>query len=204
MPWYNPTDPRQRNLMLGGLAFFIAIVPFRMYVLAPKQEEMDATQARIEQLETLNRRASVMAAQGGGNLEERLLSYERHVAKLEELIPATEEVFSLLDQISGLQRQYGVEQGDFIPEPIEPGTYYDKRAYEYQVVGEYHAVAAMITGIANLPRIITPVDLDVQVYEQPGRFPDMVAPIVARFRIETYVVPDRSNAPPPAVPGGEE
>ena len=39
MAWYNPTDPKQRNWMLGGIACLVAIVPFQMYLLAPVQED---------------------------------------------------------------------------------------------------------------------------------------------------------------------
>ena len=35
MAWYNPSDPKQRNWMLGGIGLLVAVVPFRMYVLAP-------------------------------------------------------------------------------------------------------------------------------------------------------------------------
>jgi len=203
MPWYNPTDPKQRNWMLGGIALLVAIVPFRMYVLAPKQLENGVVVQHVEALEGQNRRASVQAARGGGELEERNLVYERHVAKLEELIPAAEEVASLMNDVSGAARQARVELLRMVPEPSETGAFYDKTSYDMAVIGEYHNVARFLTNVASLSRIVTPVELDVQIYEQPFRFPEMVSPVIVTFRIETYVLPDPTAAPPPAaLPGG--
>ncbi len=107
MAWYNPTDPTQRNWMVGGVVALLLIVPFRMYVLAPKQEENQVIQDRLENLENNNRRASVLAAQGGGDLDERMALYERHVSRLEELIPSAEEVAILADDIANRARQRG-------------------------------------------------------------------------------------------------
>ena len=203
MPRYNPTDPKQRNWMQGGVALLVAIVPFRIYVMAPMQLENGLVVQHVEGLEGQNRRASVQAARGGGELEERNLVYERHVAKLEELIPAAEEVASLMNDVSGAARQARVELLRMVPEPSETGAFYDKTAYDMAVIGEYHNVARFLTNVASLSRIVTPVELDVQIYDQPLRFPEMVSAVIVTFRIETYVLPDQTAAPPPAaLPGG--
>ena len=203
MAWYNPSDPKQRNLMLGGIAFLIAIVPFRMYMLSPRGLENTAVQEHVESLEGQNRRASVQAARGGGELEERNAIYERHVQKLEELIPAAEEVASLVNDISGAARAADVEPIRMVPEPAETGAFYSKTSYDMAVIGDYHNVARFLTNVGSLSRIVTPVEVDIQVYDQADRYPEMVTPVVVTFRIETYVLPDQPAAPPPAVvPGG--
>jgi Tfp pilus assembly protein PilO len=71
------------------------------------------------------------------------------------------------------------------------------------VIGDYHNVARFLTNVGSLSRIVTPVEVDIQVYDQADRYPEMVTPVVVTFRIETYVLPDQPAAPPPAVvPGG--
>lgn len=196
MAWYNPTDPTQRNWMVAGIVALLLIVPFRMYLLAPKQEENDSLRNRLEALETQNRRASVLAAQGGGDLEERMALYERHVQRLEQLIPAAEEVAILADDIANRARVRGVELQRMVPEPRVPGTYYDQSTYSMAVVGEYHDVARFLTDIASLSRIVTPMELDVQLFQQANLFPDMESPVQAVFRIQTYVLPDPAAQPP--------
>lgn len=202
MPWYNPDDPTQRNWMLGGVAFLALLVPYNMYLLTPRQEANAELQGRVESLETVNRRASVLAAQGGGDLEERLALYEAHVAKLEELIPGREEVPALVDDIGTRARLVDVDLRELQPMPREAREFYDLTAYNMAVVGEYHSVARFLTDIASLPRIVTPVQVDVQIFGQPQQYRDLESPVVATFRIETYVLPDPNAEPPPAEIGG--
>ncbi len=184
--------------MLGGIVFLVLIVPFRMYLLAPRQEANAEVQQRVEALEVVNRRAEVLSAQGGGDLEERLALYQRHVARLEELIPAQEEVPVLVDDIMTEARRVDVDVLGLEPQPPEPGEYYDRTAYNLSVVGEYHSVGQFLTQIASLSRIVTPVQVDLTLYPQPQQYPELDSPVIATFRIETYVLPDRSGAPAPA------
>jgi type IV pilus assembly protein PilO len=202
MAWYNPTDPTQRNWMLGGLAFLVLIVPFNMYILGPRNEANAATQADVERLETVNRRASVLSAQGGGDLEARLALYERHVARLETLIPSSDEVPALLDDIQARARQYEVTVDALGPEPPEPAGPYDRRAYNMAVIGEYHSVGRFLTAIANLSRIVTPVEVDLELYTNLAQYPELESPVRATFRIETYVFANRPAEPAGAEVGG--
>jgi len=202
MPWYNPTDPTQRNWMLGGIAALVLIVPYNMYLLAPRNEANATTQGEVERLETVNRRASVLSAQGGGDLEARLALYERHVARLETLIPASDEVPALLDDIQARARQYDVTVDALGPEPPEPAGPYDKRSYNMAVIGEYHSVGRFLTAIANLSRIVTPVEVDLELYNNAQQYPDLQSPVRATFRIETYVFANRPAEPAGAQVGG--
>jgi type IV pilus assembly protein PilO len=202
MPWYNPDDPIQRNWMLGGLALLALIIPYNMYLLGPRQEANAELQTRVESLETVNRRASVLAAQGGGDLEERLALYEAHVAQLEELIPGREEVPALLDDIGTRARLMSVDMRDLQPQPREPGEHYDRTAYNMAVVGEYHAVARFLTEVASLSRIVTPTQVEVSLFNQAQQYRELESPVQAVFRIETYVLPEPGANPAPAQIGG--
>ncbi len=95
-----------------------------------------------------------------------------------------------------------MELSRIIPEPAEEGTFYTRTSYSMVVIGEYHAVARFLTDIASLPRIVTPVQVDLVPFQNAGLFPEYESPVSASFRIETYVVPDRGPAPQPAE--GEE
>ncbi|HSW31868.1 MAG TPA: type 4a pilus biogenesis protein PilO [Longimicrobiales bacterium] len=204
MAWYNPSDPKQRNALIIGVLLLALIYPFYSFWYKGKREEVTAMQTRLETLEDQNRRAQVLAARGGGDLEERLALYERQVGKLEELIPAAEEVAGLLDDISARARQAGVEVSRIIPEPPEAGAFYTKTSYEMVAVGEYHDVARFLTEIASLSRVITPVELEIELYDQPDYFPEYESPIQAGFRIETYVLPEATPGPTPAAaPAGD-
>jgi type IV pilus assembly protein PilO len=187
--------------MLGGLAFLVLIYPFNAYIVGPIRESNAQVQTDVERLEGVNRRAAVLSAQGGGDLEARLALYERHVSRLEALIPATDEVSALLDDIQALARQHRVEMESLGPEPPEPAGPYDRRSYNMAVVGEYHAVGRFLAGIASLSRIVTPVQLDLVLYPNQAQYPDMDAPVRAAFRIETYVFTNRPAEPAAAQVG---
>lgn len=202
MAWYNPADPRQRNALIIAVLLLALIYPFYSFWYKGQREEVNAMQARLEALEAQNRRAQVLAARGGGDLEERMALYERQVAKLEELIPAAEEVPVLLDDMSIRARQDDVEMNRLLPEPSEEGAFYSKTSYEVAVAGDYHAVGRFLTDVASLSRIVTPVELDLSPHPQPQLFPEIDSPVLATFRIETYVLPNPAAAPPPTTGGG--
>lgn len=193
MAWYNPSDPKQRNALLVAVGLLLALYPFNSFWYSGKTEELATIQARLETLETQNRRAQVTAARGGGELEELMSLYERHVSKLEELIPAAEEVAALVDDISERARRANVDLNSMVPEPPETGAFYTKTSYQMSIIGDYHPVGRFLTQIASLSRIVTPVEVDVQPFSDGALFPDYDAPIVATFRIETYVLPDRAQ-----------
>lgn len=192
MAWYNPSDPRQRNALIIGVLLLALIYPFYAYWYKGRREEVTAMQARLERLEDQNRRAKVLAARGGGDLEERMALYERQVGKLEELIPAAEDVAALLDDVSATARRLDVEMNRLLPEPAEQGAYYTKASYEIAVAGEYNDVGRFLSAVASLSRIVTPVEVDIHKFPQPQLFPEMEAPILCSFRIETYVLPEQT------------
>lgn len=201
MAWYNPTDPTQRNWMIAGLLLLILIVPFRMYLLQPRQDDNAVLQGRLESLEAQNRQAGVILARGGADLEERMALYERHVARLEELIPAREEVPALIDDVQRRARGSNVEVVGMIPEPTEPAGPYNRTGYSMTVVGDYHNVARFLTEVASLQRIVTPAQLDMQLYTGPSLRASMETAVQASFRIETYVLPDQAAVAPAELPG---
>jgi type IV pilus assembly protein PilO len=202
MAWYNPTDPTQRNWMLGGIVALIIAVPFKMYWVDVKNAENDVVRDRLESLDLQNRQAGVILARGGGDLEERMALYERHVERLEQLIPGQEEVAALLDDIQRRARAVSVDVLNLDPEPTESAGPYNRTGYQMTVVGEYHSVGRFLTDIASLSRIVTPVQVDLSPFANPDSKPKMESPVQASFRIETYVLPDQAALPAAALPGG--
>jgi type IV pilus assembly protein PilO len=205
-----PQEPKQqRALIVIVAAVALAFVVYQ-YVYTPRMEEVEATRERVEALELSNQRASVLAARGGGNIEEQLALYQRHVMRLEELIPASDEVASLIRTISAEARRLGVEIAFLGPEPTQAGQFYDRQVYAVRAIGSYHDLARFLTAIASLPRIITPMDVEMTRFDDPQNvYDNLEAPVLATFRMETYVVPadggtgapaDSLEAPDPEAP----
>lgn len=184
-----PDDPKQRALLLG-LGAVALVTLFHLYWYSPRKETADGLAEHLEQLEDRNRRARIVASRGGPELEERLAAYERHLFQLEQLIPEREEVPALLNSMALEARNTEVDLALMRPEPSEQGEFYSKQIYEIGVVGDYHNVGRFLASIASLPRIVSPVDLELLPFTRAREVVEGEAPVEARFRIQTYIVPD--------------
>ena len=117
--------------------------------------------------------------------------FERHVAELEQLIPSSEEVASVINQMDQVARDAGVTVQMTRPDAVQPGPFYAQQAYQIRILGEYHDVGRFLSGIASLPRIITPSDVQLQPFNDPSGSLGLDSPVEVSFRIQTYLAPDR-------------
>jgi type IV pilus assembly protein PilO len=200
-----PSDPKHQRALIAIVLTASAFYGYWEYVYSPAREQLDGLLSRVEVLRGQNRNAQITAARGGGDLEERTALYESHVRVLERLIPASDEVPQLLRSLASQARALDLDLNLINPEPDEVGEFYTKRVHTLTVIGEYHDVGRFLTAIASLPRIITPVGLDLAQFDEAsalGLMSDYESPVRATFRIETYIVP-RPDALAPEL-GGEE
>ena len=116
-----PEDPKQRNSLVIGILALAGFYFFWSYWYTPSKTEVDEMATRLEQLDSGNRRAQIIATRGGTELQDRLALYERHIDKLEALIPQSEEVSALLNDVTAVARQTGVELAVLRPETDEIG-----------------------------------------------------------------------------------
>lgn len=189
-----PDDPRQRNALIIGILVIAGFYFFWSLWYEPVKTEVDEMAARLEQLDSENRRAQIIATRGGTELEERLAVYERHVSHLEALIPQREEVSALLNDVTLVARRTGVELAVLQPEADEVGSFYTKKSYQLNLIGEYHDLGRYLSAIASLPRIITPVNLEVTRFRGDQSVLDMESPLAVSLQIQTYIVPSGSPA----------
>jgi type IV pilus assembly protein PilO len=182
--------------LLAGIGAIAALYLFHAYWYTPRIVEIESLQTRLTDLQDKNRQAQVTAARAGTDLEERLAIYERHMVRLEELIPGQEEVSSLLNSISLEARRSGVEISTLNPGAIQTEAFYTRQAFDMAVWGDYHNVGRFLTAVASLPRIVTPKNLSIAPFPEGEGRSGMVAPIIARFFIETYVLPSDPGAIP--------
>jgi type IV pilus assembly protein PilO len=183
-----PTEgPKQAALLICIVAVALAWAFFD-YWYNPRLAEITRLESRLTQLEAQNRRAQNLSLRGGAELEAGLALYERHLRRLEELIPSQSEVPVLLRSITAEAGRTGVDMGSMRPQPSQTGSFYTRDAYEMAVIGEYHNIGRFLEAVASLPRIMTPLDLDIQPFSGPVA-QEMQAPVLARFRLETFLSP---------------
>jgi type IV pilus assembly protein PilO len=183
-----PQEQSKQIALLVGVAAVAAFYAVYTYWYSPQRDEIAVLEVHLEQLRARNLQAQVVAARGGVGLEERLAVYERHVERLEQLIPEGEELPTLMNSITLEAQRAGVDLTGLNPDESVPGELYTLQSYEVNVVGDYHPVGRFLTAVASLPRIITPVGLELEVFEGTLVRNEMESPVSATFRVETYVL----------------
>lgn len=182
-----PSDPAQQKRLLIGLIPLLLVFGYWYFLHGDSVEELTAMETRVERLETMNASARMRSTQSR-QLEERLEQFERHIDRLEDLVPRGEEVSQILNQVHQRAEQAGVDVARFTPGQTTAGAHYNRRTFEMAVRGSYHEIARFLTDVGSLPRIITPRQLTVAPSNARDRQGGQM--LEASFRIETYVLRD--------------
>lgn len=197
-----PTNRRDQILGGIGIAAIALVVVYYMYVWDPKRGELNASQLRLDSLQVINQRAKAELAQGKTTelkVEAERLSQDLAVMRL--LVPTSNEVPALLDQVSSAARRVGLDIADVQPLASLAGDQYEAYKYRLSVRGAYHQIALLLTNIGTLQRIVSPINLTLAAAPVDPRAAkkDRSQNLEARFEIQTYVA--RAPLPPPTVKG---
>jgi type IV pilus assembly protein PilO len=180
-----PTDPKGQQKLLLGVIPILLLFAYWYFFHGARAEEVANARARLETLEQNNNTARAIAQQGSSeDLARRLELYQEHMERLEQLIPSGEEVPDLLNMIASRAEASDVQLALMRPEEDVAAQFYRRVTYEMGVVGSYHDVGEFLAEVGSLPRIITPIDLNLRRREGAAG-----NQLEASFRIETYVLP---------------
>jgi Tfp pilus assembly protein PilO len=124
-------------------------------------------------------------------LKQKTEAYRSTLDNLRQLVPASGEVPGLIDAITTRAKIRGVSVAALQPQPVEPGPPpFDTHRYRVAVIGRYDQVGEFLTDIANLRRIIVPLDVQL-VAANPGTARALgdtsKAMLEARFVMKTFV-----------------
>ncbi len=190
-----PSDRLRRNAALSSLLALSSVYFAYTYICVPRAARAETLRLRLDALQAI--RQPGLQALSQTDLQHRLELHEAHLARLEDLIPSSEEVASLLEAVSVEERLAGVEVTMLRPETPEAGRPYDRRSYEMAVKGDYHAIGSFLTAIASLERIMVPANLTADRAPPTGtRQTGAAYQAVVRVRIQTYVLSPARGAEP--------
>ena len=190
---FPPKSPRDLAYLALCVLFFGGIFAFYTMVYSPKEAELAAVQSHIGQLEQNNQRAKAELAKGSVNdLRAQALRYQQNLQLMRQLVPTTNEVPALIEQVSTAARRVNLELNGINPEPPISGDQFDTYRYQISVVGDYHAIAAFLTNVGSLTRIVAPVNLQLAPVVQNGGAGMSAASrnkavLSSKFEIQTYV-----------------
>jgi type IV pilus assembly protein PilO len=190
---FPPKAPRDLVYLVFCLLFLGGIFAYYTMAYSPRDAELAAVQSHIGQLEQSNQRAKAELAKGSVNdLRAQALRYQQNLQLMRQLVPTSNEVPALLEQVSTAARRVNLELDGVDPEPVIAGDQFDTYRYQISVVGDYHALAAFLTNVGSLTRIVAPVNLKLAPVAQTGPTRENPANrnrsvLSSKFEIQTYV-----------------
>ncbi|MEC9483091.1 MAG: type 4a pilus biogenesis protein PilO [Halomonas sp.] len=137
------------------------------YLAAPRAEALE--RARATESEILQQfESKAYQAANLPMMREQMDTLEARMSALLQMLPTDAEVPSLIDSISdtALANQLII---DFIRlrTPV-PREFYTEQPFDIQVQGDYHRIAAFLSGVAGLPRIVTLHDFTLTPVDTQG------------------------------------
>lgn len=200
---------RREQVMVGiAVAAVMVIAGYWYFFHSSRSSELDALEKRVSTLETANTRARADLAEGSvDRLRAEAARDARTLEIMQHLVPTSNEVPALLEDISTAARRVGLDIASVEPLPVLPGEDFDTYRYKLSVIGNYHAIGHFLSNVGSLPRIVAPVSLEIKrpvatatAAPVAGRRPPRTAPgkqkLETSFQVQTYVarVPARETA----------
>jgi type IV pilus assembly protein PilO len=197
-----PKTQRDQVLVAVGLVALLLIAPYWYYVYSPKSVALDELATRVERLESANEKARTETKRGNiDRLRQEAVAFQKNLEVMRQLVPTSNEVAPLLEQVSTAARRVGLDLAAVEPVPVIEGEQFDTYRYKVTVIGGYHALTEFLTNVGSLTRIIAPINL-VMTVPQQGR---VVGPqrrsneatLECKFEIQTYVAKVGADRPAP-------
>ena len=199
-----PKGQREQVLLLLSVLAAGAIGAYHQLVYIPKGHELAQQQARADDLVVMNQRAKAELATGSvSELRRQLADYQQSLNLIRTLVPQSNEVPALLEQVSTAARRAGLDIASVDPQPVAAGDQYDTHRYTVAVLGSYHQLGEFLANVGGLTRIVLSTNLTLQAKNAPppanaSQVKRSGAAIEARLQLQTYVA--RTASPEPIDP----
>lgn len=202
----NLTKRDQLLVAVSVLTFAIAGA-YGYFLYLPKSEDLDATQQHVDALDKKNQQAKAAIANGSvQKLRMEADEYAAELSVLRQIVPTTNEVPALLENVSTAARRVGLDLSTVEPMPVLIGEQFDTYRYKLSVTGGYHAIASFLTNVGSLNRIIAPVALTLKPLSPQDQKKIRIQKkdeslLDSDFQIQTYIA---HTPPDPAEAGAQE
>jgi type IV pilus assembly protein PilO len=196
----------KREQMWGGIgiAAVLLLGLYWYFLYKPKAAELAVTQAHVDSLEKKNQQAKADISTGSlQKLRAQSAEYEQSLKVMRQLVPRSNEVPALLEDISTAARRVGLDLATVEPMPVLPGEQFDTYRYKLAVTGGYHPVGQFLSNVGSLNRIIAPVSMAIKLHpiadKTKARLKKGESLVDTEFQVQTYVVRTVPYAPPSTV-----
>jgi type IV pilus assembly protein PilO len=192
---------REKSLVGIGVAAVLVLALYWYFLYKPKAAEMAVTQAHVDSLDKKNQQAKADIAQGSlQKLRVQSAEYEQSLRVMRQLVPRSNEVPALLEDISTAARRVGLDLATVEPMPVLPGEQFDTYRYKLAVIGGFHPVGQFLSNVGSLNRIIAPVTMAIKIHpvadKTKARIKKGESLIDTEFQVQTYVARTTPYVPP--------
>jgi type IV pilus assembly protein PilO len=183
---------REQSLAGVGVAAVLLLAAYWYFLYRPKAVELSATQIHVDSLDRKNQQAKADIASGSlQKLRAQSTEYEQSLKVMRQLVPRSNEVPALLEDISTAARRVGLDLATVEPMPVLPGEQFDTYRYKLAVIGGYHPVGQFLSNVGSLNRIIAPVTMAIKLHPVADKTKARVRKgeslVDTEFQVQTYV-----------------
>src|SRR5438552_13500768 len=151
---------RDQTLASIDAAAVLLLGAYWYLLYKPKAEELATVQMHVDSLDKKNQQAKADIAQGSlQKLRAQSAEYEQSLKVMRQLVPRSNEVPALLEDISTAARRVGLDLATVEPMPVLPGEQFDTYRYKLGVIGGYHPVRQFPSNVCPLHRLTPPVPM---------------------------------------------
>jgi len=192
---------REQMLVGIGAAAVVLLGAYWYFLYKPKSEELATIQAHVDSLDKRNQQAKADIAQGSlQKLKAQSVEYDQSLKVMRQLVPRSNEVPALLEDISTAARRVGLDLASVEPMPVLPGEQFDTYRYKLGVIGGYHPVGQFLSNVGSLNRIIAPVTMAIKLHpiadKTKARVKKGESLVDTEFQVQTYVARTTPYSPP--------
>jgi type IV pilus assembly protein PilO len=205
-----PKTQRDQVMVLLVIVAVALIGLYYSYVFTPKADVLAGLQAHVDSLDVNNQRAKAELAKGNvDQLRAEAAKLQDNLEVMRQLVPTSNEVPALLEQVSTAARRVGLDLATVKPQPVVEGEQFDTYRYQVAVIGDYHALGEFLANVGSLTRIVAPVNLALSPLgngaaadQRKTALKNNNSVLDSRFELQTYVA--KTAAPRPAPAGGSK
>jgi type IV pilus assembly protein PilO len=168
------------------LTFLVLGIGFYYLKYKPQAERIQSLKTEIKGQEDKLKELQIAAAQAAV-LEKEIAQLEEEFGKLVALLPDQREIPGLLDSVSRLASQAGLEHVSFQPQPEQAFDFYAAIPVRLELVGSYHELGVFLDRVSKLDRIVKVENLVVTRLKQPPKL--QVGCTVVTYRFVEKVEP---------------
>lgn len=142
-----------QKVLIFALTYLLLCVGFYYLRYKPQAERIQSLQTEIagqaKKLAELKQAASQAQA-----LEAEVAKMEEEFGQLLKLLPDQREIHGLLENISRIASQSGLEQISFQPQAEQPQEFYAVIPVRLELTGSYHELGVFLDRVSKLDRIV--------------------------------------------------